>query len=118
FHVTGVQTCALPISQKAADEGKGRIFDLAAKVAGDYARQREQGKVRLGTRLLHGVFDKLVYKKLRDALGGRVEYCISGGAGLGERLGYFFSGIGVTVLEGYGLTETSAASAVNPPGQI
>ncbi|HEX7097728.1 MAG TPA: long-chain fatty acid--CoA ligase [Acidimicrobiia bacterium] len=105
-------------AQKAADEGKGRIFELAAKVAGNYARQREQGKVRAGTRLLHGIFDRLVYKKLRDALGGRVQYCISGGAGLGERLGYFFSGIGITVLEGYGLTETSAASAVNPPGRV
>ena len=105
-------------AQKAEDDGKGRIFDLAAKVASNYARQREQGKVRLGTRLLHGVFDRLVYKKLRDALGGRVQYCISGGAGLGERLGYFFSGIGVTVLEGYGLTETSAASAVNPPRRV
>ena len=105
-------------SQKAHDDGKGRIFDLAAKVAGDYSRGREQGKVGLGTRLLHGVFDRLVYGKLRDALGGRVTHIVSGGSGLGERLGHFFNGIGLFVLEGYGLTETSAASCVNPPDRI
>ncbi|HEX2154634.1 MAG TPA: long-chain fatty acid--CoA ligase [Acidimicrobiia bacterium] len=105
-------------SQKAHDDGKGRIFDLAAKVAGDYSRQAQDGRVSLKTRLLHGIFDRLVYSKLRDALGGRVEYAVSGGAGLGERLGHFFNGVGVTVLEGYGLTETSAGTCVNPPGAV
>lgn len=103
---------------KAHEEGKGKIFDLAAKVAGDYSRQQEAGQVKVTTRLLHGLFDGLVYSKLRDALGGRVTHAISGGAALGERLGHFFNGIGLTVLEGYGLTETSAASVVNPPGAV
>lgn len=103
---------------KAHEDGKGRIFDLAAKVAGDYSRQQEAGSVKVTTRLLHGLFDRLVYSKLRDALGGEVRHAISGGAALGERLGHFFNGIGVTVLEGYGLTETSAASVVNPPGSV
>ncbi|MFP3915906.1 MAG: AMP-dependent synthetase/ligase [Actinomycetota bacterium] len=103
-------------SQKAHDEGKGRIFDLAAKVAAEYSRRREAGRVGWGMRLLHGLFDRLVYSRLRDALGGRVQHAVSGGAGLGERLGHFFNGIGLVVLEGYGLTETSAASCVNPPG--
>jgi long-chain acyl-CoA synthetase len=103
-------------AQKAHDEGKGRIFDLAARVAADYSRQQEAGRVKPGTRVAHVVFDRLVYRKLRDALGGRVEHAISGGAALGERLGHFFNGIGLKVLEGYGLTETSAASVVNPPG--
>lgn len=102
-------------SQKAHDEGKGRVFDLAARVATDYSRGQETGRIGLGTRLLHGIFDRLVYSKLRAALGGQIEYAISGGAGLGERLGHFFNGVGLQVLEGYGLTETSAASAVNPP---
>ncbi|HSJ36291.1 MAG TPA: long-chain fatty acid--CoA ligase [Acidimicrobiia bacterium] len=103
-------------AQKAYDEGKGRIFDLASRVAGDFSRQKEQGRVGLRTRLAHSVFDRLVYGKLRAALGGRVEHAISGGAALGERLGHFFNGIGVQVMEGYGLTETSAAAVVNPPG--
>jgi long-chain acyl-CoA synthetase len=105
-------------AQKAHDDGKGRIFDLAARLAADYSRQREAGRVKLGTRVAHGIFDRLVYGKLRAALGGRVEHAISGGAALGERLGHFFNGIGISVLEGYGLTETSAASVVNPPGAI
>jgi long-chain acyl-CoA synthetase len=64
------------------------------------------------------VFDKLVYGKLREALGGRLEFAVSGGAALGERLGHFFRGIGVTVLEGYGLTETTAGVTVNRPGSV
>ena len=105
-------------SQKAHSEGKGKIFDLAAKVAGRYSRQAMAGRVGMRTRLLHGVFDRLVYGKLRHALGGRVRHCVSGGAPLGERLGHFYAGIGVEVLEGYGLTETSAAFTFNPPGAI
>ena len=66
-------------------------------------------------RLRHGLFDRLVYARLRAAVGGRVQYAVSGGAPLGERLGHFFRGAGLTVLEGYGLTETSAAAAVNKP---
>jgi long-chain acyl-CoA synthetase len=101
--------------KKAHDEGKGAIFDRAADVASDFSRQRASGSVGLFTMLQHALFDKLVYGKLRDAMGGNVEYAVSGGAALGERIGHFFDGIGVTVLEGYGLTETTAPIAVNRP---
>ena len=68
-----------------------------------------------GLRAQHALFDRLVYGKLRAALGGRAQYAVSGGAALSERLCHFFRGIGVTVLEGYGLTETTAAATVNRP---
>lgn len=95
--------------------GKGRIFDRAADAAIAYSQAQDtpQGP-SLGLRLRHRLFDKLVYGKLRAVLGGRGEYAISGGAPLGERLGHFFRGIGFTVLEGYGLTESCAATAFNP----
>jgi long-chain acyl-CoA synthetase len=80
--------------QRAEADGKGRIFRLAADTAIAYSRQRENGSVSLKTRIMHGVFDRLVYVKLRNALGGRVAHSISGGAALGERLGHFYSGIG------------------------
>ncbi|MFF9068575.1 AMP-dependent synthetase/ligase [Streptomyces sp. NPDC014891] len=100
---------------KAQADGKGKIFDKAAHTAIAYSRalSTPQGP-SLGLRLKHKVFDKLVFSKLRAVLGGRGEYAISGGAPLGERLGHFFRGIGFTVLEGYGLTESCAATAFNP----
>ncbi|MER5364868.1 AMP-dependent synthetase/ligase [Streptomyces sp. NPDC002722] len=100
---------------KAQADGKGKIFDSAANTAIAYSRAlgTPQGPP-LGLRLKHKVFDRLVYGKLRAVLGGRGEYAISGGAPLGERLGHFYRGIGFTVLEGYGLTETCAATAFNP----
>ncbi|WP_327376861.1 AMP-dependent synthetase/ligase [Streptomyces sp. NBC_01216] len=100
---------------KAQAEGKGRIFDRAAHTAIAYSRAigTPQGP-SLGLRIKHRIFDKLVFSKLRAVLGGRGEYAISGGAPLGERLGHFFRGIGFTVLEGYGLTESCAATAFNP----
>ena len=101
--------------QKAHGEGKGKIFDKAAAVAEDYSRQSEAGKVGLGTKVLHAIFDKLVYSKLRDAMGGRVRVAVSGGAALGERLGHFYNGIGIPILEGYGLTETTAGATINTP---
>jgi long-chain acyl-CoA synthetase len=101
--------------QKAADDGKGKIFDRAADVAIKYSQGVTAGKVGFGTKALHGVFDKLVYVKLRAVFGGNLRYSVSGGAALGERLGHFFSGIGVEVLEGYGLTETTAVSTYNSP---
>ncbi|MFP4311396.1 MAG: AMP-dependent synthetase/ligase [Nitriliruptoraceae bacterium] len=100
---------------KAAADGKERIFDKAAHVAEEYSRQRIAGNVGLGTKVLHAVFDKLVYGKLRGAMGGQVRYAVSGGAALGERLTHFFNGIGVQVCEGYGLTETTAVSTFNRP---
>ncbi|MEV4948358.1 AMP-dependent synthetase/ligase [Streptomyces sp. NPDC053755] len=100
---------------KAQADGKGRIFDKAAHTAIAYSRAigTPQGP-SLGLRIKHRIFDKLVFSKLRAVLGGRGEYAISGGAPLGERLGHFFRGIGFTVLEGYGLTESCAATAFNP----
>jgi long-chain acyl-CoA synthetase len=104
--------------QKAHDDGKGKIFDTAAEVAIDYSTASEKGSVGLVLRLKHAVFDRLVYGKLRAALGGQCELAISGGAPLGARLGHFFSGIGIPVYEGYGLTETTAAFSVNTPGAV
>ena len=103
---------------KADADGKGSIFDKAAGVAIAYSQGIDRGKTGLSTKLLHGVFDKLVYHKLRDVFGGEVRYAISGGAPLGARLGHFFRGIGIVALEGYGLTETSAAATANKPAAI
>ncbi|MCZ2814777.1 AMP-dependent synthetase/ligase [Modestobacter sp. VKM Ac-2984] len=98
---------------KADADGKGKVFDRAAQVAVDWSRAQDTGGPGLALRLQHALFDRLVYGKLRAALGGRCAGAISGGAPLGERLGHFFRGIGVTIFEGYGLTETTAAAAVN-----
>jgi long-chain acyl-CoA synthetase len=101
-------------AKATADEGgKGKIFDRAAKVAVDWSRAQDTGGPGLLLKAQHALFDRLVYGKLRAAIGGRCVGAISGGAPLGERLGHFFRGIGVTVFEGYGLTETTAAAAVN-----
>ncbi len=101
---------------KAHSEGKGKIFDYAAKVAIDFSSQSQAGRIKLLTKIQHAVFDKLVYSKLRDVFGGQVEWAISGGAPLGDRLGHFFTGVGIHILEGYGLTETTAGSTLNRPG--
>ncbi|MEX2550767.1 MAG: long-chain fatty acid--CoA ligase [Nitriliruptoraceae bacterium] len=101
--------------QKAHADGKGAIFDRAAAVAEAYSRQQAAGNVALLTKIQHALFDKLVYGKLRAAMGGQVGYAVSGGAALGERLGHFFNGIGVTILEGYGLTETTAGACLGRP---
>ena len=102
--------------QKATSEGKGAIFGRATRVAIAYSRARDTpAGPALGLRLQHVLFDRLVYGRLRAALGGKTQLAISGGAALSERLGHFFRGVGVPVLEGYGLTETSPAVAVNRP---
>nr|WP_042189508.1 AMP-dependent synthetase/ligase [Kibdelosporangium sp. MJ126-NF4]CEL18728.1 Long-chain fatty-acid-CoA ligase, Mycobacterial subgroup FadD15 [Kibdelosporangium sp. MJ126-NF4]CTQ96420.1 Long-chain fatty-acid-CoA ligase (EC 6.2.1.3), Mycobacterial subgroup FadD15 [Kibdelosporangium sp. MJ126-NF4] len=97
--------------QRAHAEGKGKIFDAAEALAIEYSKAA--GAPGIALRAKHLVADRLVYGKLRLALGGRCEAAISGGAPLGERLAHFFRGIGVPVFEGYGLTETAAAIAVN-----
>lgn len=102
-------------SQRAAADGRGRIFNRAAEVAMTYSRGLETGRTNVLVRAQHTVFDKLVYARLRTALGGSCEYAVSGGAPLGERLGHFYRGIGINVLEGYGLTESTAALTVNLP---
>ncbi|WP_448623937.1 AMP-dependent synthetase/ligase [Geodermatophilus sp. URMC 64] len=98
---------------KADAGGKGKIFDRAAQVAIEWSRAQDTGGPGIALRAQHAMFDRLVYGKLRAALGGRCIGAVSGGAPLGERLGHFYRGIGVTVYEGYGLTETTAAAAVN-----
>ena len=103
-------------STKAWADGKGPIFDKAVATAIAHSRaQVDGGRPSMVLRARHAFFDRLVYSKLRDALGGQAEWAISGGAPLGERLAHFYRGIGVTVLEGYGLTETTAALSVNTP---
>ncbi len=101
-------------AKATADEGgKGKIFDRAAQTAIAWSRAQDTGGASLPLTALHKLFDVLVYGKIRAALGGRCVGAISGGAPLGDRLGHFFRGVGVTVYEGYGLTETTAAAAVN-----
>jgi long-chain acyl-CoA synthetase len=100
--------------QTAHAGGKGKIFDAAEATAVAYSEAYDApGGIPVGLRLKHALFDRLVYSKLRAALGGRCTAAVSGGAPLGERMAHFFRGIGVPVLEGYGLTETSAAACVN-----
>ena len=104
--------------QKANAAGKGHIFETASQVAIDYSKALDDGGPGIGLKLKHAVFDRLVYKKLRAAMGGNLKWAVSGGAPLGSRLGHFFRGIGVTILEGYGLTETSAATTISRPDAI
>jgi long-chain acyl-CoA synthetase len=105
--------------QKAEAGGKGDIFRKAAVAAIEFAKKREEfGKVSFSQSVQHKIFDVLVYRKIRAAMGGKLHYAISGGAPLGARLGYFFAGIGLTVLEGYGLTETTAPAMIARPNQI
>ena len=98
---------------KAEAAGKGKIFRKAANVAIAYSQALDSGKMSPVLKLKHGLFDKLVFSKIRHGMGGRVEAAISGGAPLGERLGHFYRGAGVTILEGYGLTETTAGATLN-----
>ena len=107
--------------QQASSSGlKSKIFAAAADTAIAYSRSlgpADDSAVGAALRMRHALFDRLVYSKLRAAIGGQVQYAVSGGAPLGERLGHFFRGAGITVLEGYGLTETSAAAVVNRPSR-
>ena len=103
---------------KADADGKGAIFDRATKVAIEYSQGVGRGKVGFMTNLQRGLFDRLVYHKIRDLFGGEIKFAISGGAPLGARLGHYFRGIGITPLEGYGLTETTAAATANKPAAI
>lgn len=98
---------------KAEAAGKGKIFRKAADVAIAYSEALDKKGMSPILKLKHGLFDKLVYSKIRAGMGGRVEAAISGGAPLGVRLGHFYRGAGITVLEGYGLTETTAGATLN-----
>jgi long-chain acyl-CoA synthetase len=104
--------------QKAITGGKGAIFRAGAETAIAYSRALSAGRVPLLLRAKHALFEPLLYRTLRGAMGGAVRWSVSGGAPLGDRLAHFFRGIGVTVLEGYGLTETTAPVAVNLPWAV
>jgi long-chain acyl-CoA synthetase len=107
--------------RKAESAGKAGAFDKAVEVAVKYAEALEHRAFGLGPgpsaglRVQHQLFEKLVYGKVRDAMGGRVRHAMSGGSGMDRRLGLFFEGAGVTIFEGYGLTESTAAATANPP---
>ncbi|HET9875294.1 MAG TPA: long-chain fatty acid--CoA ligase, partial [Mycobacterium sp.] len=105
-------------AQNAANDGKGRIFEMAAQTAVDWSQATDRGGPGLLLRAKHAIFDRLVYHKLRAALGGDCRASVSGGGPLGERLGHFYRGVGLTIYEGYGLTETTAAITVNPVGAM
>ncbi len=104
--------------QKAEAGGKGKIFRKAADVAIAHSKALDAGHVPLGLKLQFAVLDRLVLSKIRAALGGRVKYAVSGSAPLGLRLGHFYRSLGLTILEGYGLTETTAPVSVNIPSNF
>jgi long-chain acyl-CoA synthetase len=105
-------------SQNAVADGKGAIFDRAVETAINWSKALDRGRPSLRLRAQHALFDPLVYRRLRDAMGGACRFAVSGGAPLGDRLGHFYRGIGLVVLEGYGLTETTAAVTVNRPDGV
>ncbi len=102
----------------SAGKAKGLIFAHATATAIAYSQALDGGGPGLALKLRHTVFDRLVYAKLRQAMGGHVRYAVSGGAPLGSRLGHFYRGIGLVILEGYGLTETTAPVCVNTPDRV
>ena len=104
--------------QKAEAAGRGRIFRRAADVAIAHSKALDAGSVPFALRLQYALFDRLVYGKLRAAMGGNVSYAVSGSAPLGLRLGHFFRSLGITILEGYGLTETTAPVSVGRPSKF
>ncbi len=104
--------------QKAETAGKGAIFRTAAAVAVAHSKALDAGTVAFGLKVKFAVFDRLVLSKIRVAMGGNVKYAISGSAPLGLRLGHFYRSLGITVLEGYGLTETTAPISVNLPSNF
>ena len=99
--------------QKAEAGGKGAIFRRAVATAIAHSKALDAGDVPLALRLRFALFDRLVYSKLRKAMGGRIRYAVSGSAPLGTRLGHFFRSLDIRILEGYGLTETTAPASVN-----
>ena len=103
---------------RADAAGKGPLFRKAADVAIAYSQAMDKKSISPLLSIKHKLFDKLVYSKIRTAMGGRVEAAISGGAPLGARLGHFYRGAGITILEGYGLTETSAGATLNTTGAL
>ncbi|MFI7336733.1 AMP-dependent synthetase/ligase [Streptomyces sp. NPDC050085] len=109
--------------RKAEKDGRSGPFDKAVECAVKYADAQEAKAFGTGPgpsaslRMQHSLFDKLVYSKVREAMGGKVRHAMSGGSAMDRRLGLFFAGAGVTIYEGYGLTESTAAATANPPEQ-
>lgn len=102
-------------SQKAGSGLKGRVFAGATQVARDWSyAQQSGGGIPLALGMKHALYDKLVYSSIMDVFGGHVEYAVSGGAPLDSYIAHFFNGVGLPLLEGYGMTETCAPSSVNP----
>jgi long-chain acyl-CoA synthetase len=107
--------------RRAEADGRLGAFDKAVEVAVKYAEAAELKAFGLGSgpsaalRVQHQFFEKAVYGKVREAMGGRVRHAMTGGSGMDRQLGLFFEGAGVTVFEGYGLTESTAAATANPP---
>ncbi|HEV7957131.1 MAG TPA: AMP-dependent synthetase/ligase [Marisediminicola sp.] len=99
--------------QKAEAGGKGKIFRAAADVAVAHSKAVDAGSVPLSLKVKFALFDRLVFTKIRKAMGGNVKYAVSGSAPLGLRLGHFYRSLGITILEGYGLTETTAPVSIN-----
>ena len=99
--------------QKAESGGRGKIFRAAARAAVDHSKALDAGSVPTGLKLKFALYDRLVYSKLRAAMGGNIQFAVSGSAPLGTYLGHFFRSLGVKILEGYGLTETTAPATVN-----
>jgi long-chain acyl-CoA synthetase len=110
--------------RRAEREGRGAPFEKAVEVAVRYAEALEHKAFGLGPgpsaalRVQHQFFDRTVYARVREVLGGRIRHAMSGGSAMDRRTGLFFAGAGVTVFEGYGLTETTAAATANPPGRV
>jgi long-chain acyl-CoA synthetase len=102
-------------SQQAYADNRGGFFDRAVQTAITYSRAQDRRGPGVSVRTRRAIFERTVYAKVRDAFGGRVRWVVTGGAPLGERMAHFYRGIGITVLEGYGLTETTAALTVNTP---
>ncbi|MGQ4534349.1 AMP-dependent synthetase/ligase [Dermabacteraceae bacterium P13115] len=104
--------------QKAGGGLKGKLFRYATNTAVEYSHATEEARIPLLMRARHALCEALVYRKLRASLGGRARWAVSGGAALNETLARFFHGAGITILEGYGLTETSAPVCVNVPWNL
>ncbi|MEU6084811.1 AMP-dependent synthetase/ligase [Streptomyces sp. NPDC047108] len=110
--------------QVAEESGRGELFDRATDVAERYAEAIERRHMGRGPgpgpmlRAAHAVFDRMVFTRLRAVLGGRVRYAVSGGSSLRRELGLLFAGAGITIYEGYGLTETTGAVTGQPVGRV
>lgn len=104
--------------QKAEAGGKGRIFRKAAQVAVAHSKALDAGHVPIGLKLQFALFERLVLSKLKTALGGNVRYAVSGSAPLSTFLAHFYRSLGIRILEGYGLTETTAPLTVNVPDRF